>query len=101
MQPAPPARNHAEGVTRAPLRSSNKPRDVRLWQMVLKNDFAAPNAQHRFKIAAAYAISIQIACCSDSIVAFGRIADDFFDSIGHQRTWQLMPTKTRNVYRPP
>jgi hypothetical protein len=38
--------------------------------------------------AAAYAISIQIACCSDSIVAFGRIADDFFNSIGTKRTSQ-------------
>src|SRR5262249_12847563 len=59
-----------------------------LWVDTVENDFAALNSQHLFKIAAAYAISIQIPCCSDSIVAFGRIADDFFNSIGHKRTFR-------------
>src|SRR5262249_20719066 len=44
------------------------------------------------KIAAAYAISIQIPCCSDSIVAFGRIADDFFNSIDPKRTLNARST---------
>src|SRR5262249_17679415 len=35
-----------------------------------------PRTQFRFKY-----------LCSDSIVAFGRIADDFFNSIGPKRTW--------------
>src|SRR5215510_955311 len=38
-----------------------------------------PRTQFRFKIP----------CCSDSIVAFGRIADDFFNSIGQKRTFAV------------
>src|SRR5215510_11627368 len=37
-----------------------------------------PRTQFRFKIP----------CCSDSIVAFGRIADDFFNSIGQKQTFR-------------
>jgi hypothetical protein len=39
-----------------------------------------------FGLAGVNLASIQIACCSDSIVAFGKIADDFFTSIDPKLT---------------
>src|SRR5262245_58032355 len=48
--------------------------------------FCGPECATLIQNRGAYAISIQIPCCSDSIVAFGRIADDFFNSIGQKQT---------------